>query len=301
MTAVDTRPARRVALVTVTYNSGPVLEDFLASLDRQTSRDWTLVAVDNNSTDATHDMLAAWQERGPLHLIANPDNPGFAAASNQGIVWARENGFDAVLLINNDTVFGVDFIAEIMAFQAMSGAPLVAPAVTYADDPKRYWFADGGFTHIRGGFQAWMGETPREGYSWTADFAPACALLVDMQVFDRIGMFDERFFVYWEDADFCLRCREAGLAVTILAAPTIAHKVSALTGGTSPFSTRMYHHNQILLLKKHFGELSAWLQSPAIIAKILARRVTGMDDNRTTGLRLRTVGSALAGRGRNGK
>lgn len=301
MTAVDTRPARRVALVTVTYNSAPVLEDFLASLDRQTSRDWTLVAVDNNSTDATHDMLAAWRERGSLHLIANPGNPGFAAASNQGIAWARENGFDAVLLINNDTVFGADFIAATMAFQTQSGAPLVAPVVTYADNPKRYWFADGGFTYFRGGFQAWMGEEPREGDSWTADFAPACALLVDMQVFDRIGMFDERFFVYWEDADFCLRCRAAGMAVTILAAPTIAHKVSALTGGTSPFSTRMYHNNQILLLKKHFGTLGAWLQSPAIIAKILARRVTGRDDNRTTGLRLRTVGSALAGRGGNGK
>jgi hypothetical protein len=78
----------RVALVTVTYNSAPVLDDFLASLDRQTSTDWTLVAVDNASTDATREMLSKW--RGPLHLIANDANLGFAAATNQGIVWARD-------------------------------------------------------------------------------------------------------------------------------------------------------------------------------------------------------------------
>lgn len=282
---------RRVALVTVTYNSAPVLADFLASLDRQTSTDWTLVAVDNDSGDATRAMLAEW--RGPLHLIANPGNLGFAAASNQGIAWARQNGFDAVLLLNNDTMFDADFLARVLDFQARSGAPMVAPAVTYADAPDRFWFADGGFTHLRGGFQAWMGEKPRPGASWTAEFAPACALLVDMQVFDRVGVFDERFFVYWEDADFCLRCRQHGLAVTVLAAPTIAHKVSALTGGTSPFSTTMYHRNQMLLLRKHFGAARTWVQVPAIVAKITARYLLRRDDAETTGLRLRTVWNAL--------
>lgn len=285
--------ARRVALVTVTFNSAPVLDDFLASLDHQTSADWTLVVVDNNSQDATRAMLAAWQ--GPMHLIANADNPGFAAATNQGITWARDHGFDAVLLINNDTIFAADFLARTIAFQAASKALLVAPAVTYADHPHRFWFADGGFTFLRGGFQAWMGENLRRGESWTADFAPACALLVDMRVFDRVGMFDERFFVYWEDVDFCLRCRAAGMIVTILAAPTIAHKVSALTGGTSPFSTRMYHHNQMLLLHKHFGTFGTWAQVPAIVGKVLIRRIFGRDDNHTTRLRLRTVWNALKG------
>lgn len=281
----------RVALVTVTYNSAPVLDDFLASLDRQSSTDWTLVAVDNASTDATLEMLSKWQ--GPLHLIANDANLGFAAATNQGIVWARDQGFDAVMLLNNDTLFEADFIAGTLEFQAKSGAQLIAPAVTYADHPDRFWFADGGYTHARGGFQAWMGENLRDGPYWTADFAPGCALLVGMSVFDRIGMLDERFFVYWEDVDFCIRCRDAGIAVTIIRAPTLAHKVSALTGGTSPFSTRMYHHNQMLLLRKHFGTVGTWLQVPAIIGKIAFRRVSGRDDNKTTALRLRTVAGAL--------
>jgi GT2 family glycosyltransferase len=114
-----------------------------------------------------------------------------------------------------------------------------------------------------------------------------------MQVFDRVGVFDERFFVYWEDADFCLRCRAHGVTVTILAAPTIAHKVSALTGGSSPFSTQMYHRNQILLLHKHFGAARTWLEAPAIVAKILARRVLRRDEAETTRLRLRTVWTSL--------
>jgi GT2 family glycosyltransferase len=281
----------RVALVTVTYNSAPVLDDFLGSLDDQSSTDWVLVAIDNASSDETRDRLARWN--GPLHLIENETNRGFAAATNQGVEWARASGFNAVMLLNNDTAFAHDFLEQAIAFQVASGAPMVAPAVTYADRQDEFWFADGGFTWARGAFQAWMGEAPRQGPSWTAAFAPGCALLVAMEVFDRVGELDERFFVYWEDADFCLRCQGARIDVTVLAAPTIAHKVSALTGGASPFSVRMYQRNQILFLQKHFGPLGTWLQVPAIVAKVLFRWLSGRDDGAVTRLRLRTVFETL--------
>ena len=284
----------RVALVTVTFNSGHVLADFLNSLDGQSNRDWELVVVDNASNDDTLDQLNSWQ--GPLHLIKNVENLGFAVATNQGISFAQSGNFDAVMLLNNDTQFDPEVMDQLFNYQLSTGVPLLSPAITYADEPGRFWFADGGFTNLRGGTQAWMGEKLRAGEAWQADFAPGCALLVKMDVFERIGVLDERFFVYWEDVDFCMRCRDAGLTVTVLAKPNIAHKVSALTGGASPFSTRMYHRNQILFLRKHFGALGAWLQTPALVAKIIARAVVRRDDSATTVLRLRSTFAALTER-----
>lgn len=284
----------KIALITVTYNSADVLPEFLASLDRQSSGNWTLVAVDNASSDATGALLSAWS--GPLQVIGNDRNVGFAVASNQGIEWARANGFDAVMLLNNDTFFGSTFLEGIASFQRECAAPIVSPVINYADPSQGVWFADGGFNFGIGGFQAWMGNRLRKQKSWGVSFAPGCALLIAMDVFDKVGQLDERFFVYWEDADFCLRCRDAGIPIVVLSEPRIEHKVSALTGGSSPFSTRMYHKNQILFLQKHFRPLSVWLQIPGILLKIGLRRILLRDNQGITNLRIRTVLDTVRGR-----
>lgn len=100
----------RIAIVTVLYNSVPVLPDFLASLSAQTDENWQLIAIDNASSDASVAMVHAWGDTTAM-VVANDTNVGFAAATNQGILLAQDAGFDAVLLLNNDTVFGPDFMA----------------------------------------------------------------------------------------------------------------------------------------------------------------------------------------------
>jgi hypothetical protein len=117
---------------------------------------------------------------------------------------------------------------------------------------------------------------------------------VPVAVFDRIGLLDEQFFVYWEDADFCLRCKAAGIPITVLRAPTIRHKVSTLTQGeTSDFSVRMYQGNQIRFLHKHLGMPATLAQLPLLTAKALLRYVARRERWATTRLRLTTIASAL--------
>jgi GT2 family glycosyltransferase len=287
MMAPNARHPWRVALITVTYNSAPVLKDFLSSLDGQTSTDWVLVAVDNASSDDSLEILSSW--KGPLHLIANNDNVGFSAATNQGIDWARRNGFDAVMLLNNDTIFGPDFLEKLLIFQNKNMAKIVSPVIKYADNAKRYWFSDGGFTYIRGGFQAWMGENSRNEEYWYADFAPGCALLIENSIFDLVGNFDEQFFVYWEDVDFCIRCKNAGIKILVVKNPEIYHKVSSITGANSPFSIRMYQKNQILLIRKHFGIKMTFLQIPLIIMKVIIRRLFKLDNSQNYKIRIKAI------------
>lgn len=289
----------RLAVVTVTYNSRDVLADFLDSLDRQRAGDWVLVAVDNASSDGTIEILKHWG--GPLHIIANDANIGFAAGSNIGIEWARANGYDAVLLLNNDTVFDHDFLNGLFEVRKATGARILAPVVQSAADPGHNWYADGKFSWRRGYFEALKLERAKPAPSWEAEFAPGCALFIDMDVFEQIGMLDELFFVYWEDVDFCLRCQAGGISVLVTAQPTLAHKASSLTGATSAFSADMFQRNQILLMRKHFGTLVTSLSVLPILTKILARLALRRDSLAMTRVRLRAVAEAALGPSRPGR
>lgn len=289
------RTPPRIAIVTVLFNSAEVLPDFLASLDRQRREGWLLIAVDNASSDAGVAMVEEWD--GPVEIVRNANNVGFAPATNQGIELARERGYDAVLLLNNDTEFDGDFLAGLAEQATQVPGPILAPLVLYHAQPARAWFAGGGFTWGRGAFMAHASETIPAGDApwWPADFAPGCALFIPMAVFDRIGLLDERFFVYWEDADFCMRCRNADIAIAVLRTPTILHKVSVLTEGeNSPFSIRMYQQNQIRFLRKHLGQAATLAQVPLLVTKALTRFVRRREPWSATRLRLRTIAAALA-------
>src|SRR5215469_129258 len=95
----------KVGIVTVTYNSINVLEDFLSSIEGQDFKDLTLYVVDSGSSDETIPYLASHMPTG-AKLIENGCNVGFAAGTNLGIRAALQDGCGAVLVLNNDVVFG---------------------------------------------------------------------------------------------------------------------------------------------------------------------------------------------------
>lgn len=281
----------RLALITVTYNSAPVLDDFLASLDGQTSRQWDLIVVDNASSDTSVARMEAW--RGPLHaLVRNPANMGFGVATNQGMRIALESGYGAVVIINNDVVFAPDFLKRLATSPARNGTAVLAPAVRYAGDRERFWYAGGDFTWLRGAFQARMFEQPPSSDMpvWPATFAPGCCLLVERATLERIGLFDEQFFVYWEDVDWAYRCLLAGQSITVLREPTLDHKVSVLTGGgTSPFGARMFHEGQIRFIRKHFSRTLRATQYPLMLGKVVLRWLTRRDTRAEALLRVKAI------------
>ncbi|KQN82996.1 hypothetical protein ASE90_09600 [Sphingomonas sp. Leaf67] len=283
----------RLALVTVTYDSEPVLADFLESLDRQIDRAWELIVVDNASSDASVAMVEAWN--GPLHaLIRNSENVGFGVATNQGMRVALAAGYGAVVIINNDVMFDRDFLGRLAHSPARDGTAVLAPAVRYATRRDRFWYAGGDFTWWRGAFQARMFETPPPGGDfWPAKFAPGCCLLIERTTLERIGLFDEQFFVYWEDVDWAYRCLVAKQPITVLREPTLDHKVSILTGGgTSPFGARMFHEGQIRFLRKHFPKWLRATQYPLMLGKVLLRLAVRRDDKAQTAFRIRAINDA---------
>jgi len=289
----NTGQLSRVAVVTVTFNSAGVLPAFLNSLDSQTNPDWELIAVDNASSDESIDQLAAWGDP-RLQLVRNPINVGFARATNQGIRMAIEQGFAWVLILNNDTRFSPDAFAVLMQRAAVGDAVVYAPHIVYHRQPAATWYGGGHFSNAWG-FRADLegeGQTdwPASHEDRWTDFAPGCCKLVSTDLLRTAGVFDEDFFVYWEDVDLCWRWSQRGIRIRFLASPIIRHDVSALTGGeSSPFSIRMYQLNQVLFLRKNFAAASVALRLVPILGKVVLRLVMRKDTPAQSRSRLSAV------------
>lgn len=187
-----------------------------------------IVVVDNGSSD---NSLQQFREHfgDTLTIVANPQNLGFAAGVNAGIQQALAEGAQSVLLLNNDTIVDREMIHHLLAAATQSPrVGIVGPAIYYYDRPELIWRY--GDRQMR-----WLPLTRRLperlvyracGVPFRVDYVTACGMLVQRQVFETIGTFDTCYFMYFEDADFCQRARQAGYEIWCAPQARMWHKVS---------------------------------------------------------------------------
>lgn len=255
--------ARRdlIGVVTVTYNSAAVLPDFLRCMANQTHREFLLFAVDNASRDDTRRMLRECADP-RLRIIANPDNNGVARGNNQGIRAALDAGCSSVMLINNDTEFDPDLIAQLDQGLHQYHAEMTCPKILYFDDPTRIWAAGGAFQSWLGYRTVHIGVDSIDDGRWDTPskvtYAPTCCVLIRASVFARVGLMDELYFVYVDDVDFMYRALKMKQRLFYLPNSRLLHKVGTLTGGaTTPFHIRYCARNRMFFALKHFGMFRA--------------------------------------------
>jgi GT2 family glycosyltransferase len=212
-----------------------------------------LLVSDNGSTD---DSIAAISARFPaVEQLANGQNLGFAAGANAGIRLAMAHGAEFVFLANNDTFIAPDALDLLVAAAQAAGAGLAAPAIYYADDPLRIWSVGGGRSRLtfeitgcrRGQLDHQPAAPPFE-----VDFVTACGLLIWRRCLETVGLFDERFFMYYEDSDYCLRARDASYRALVVPQAKMWHRVSISSGGSDSPNER-YHMalSSVRFFRKH--------------------------------------------------
>ena len=290
-------PTRKLGVVTVTFNAADFLQPFLDCCLAQTFEDFELLVIDNASSDNSLKILSAVVDS-RITLIRNELNIGYAAACNQGARHFLDHGASDILFVNNDTEFGPALFESLLEARARHNADAITPRISYAEDPNINWYAGGRFTFWKGVQGEHLGEgkqhdpldtTPR----WTP-VAPGCCIMVEVSTFERIGFFDENYFVYFEDTDFFMRMKRAGLRLLYAPGISVAHKISLSTGGPqSDFSIRYYQRNQIYFLRKHFGLVVLVLQVALIALKATFRLLARHDTIRQYGLRLSSMGEGL--------
>jgi GT2 family glycosyltransferase len=262
-----------IGVVTVTFNSASVIRDFMDSLLKQSYENFRLYVVDNVSSDNTLELLAQYSDP-RIVIIHNPTNVGIAEGNNIGISAALRDGCASVLFINNDTVFGPDVISGLHEGLRHYECAMIAPKILYFDAPGKIWWAGGGFSRLRGrsisfGFN--QKDDGRFDQPQQVEFSPACCMLVAREVFERIGTIDPNYFIYFDDADFCLRAHRAGLKLVYSPDISLFHKVSSLIGHRSDISVRYVTRNHVYFVLKHFGVVQNLYYLPICQAHIFVR------------------------------
>src|SRR5690348_580985 len=183
----------KVVAVTVTYNSGAVINGFMDSFVRQSHKDLFLYVVDNASSDGTLERIGGYRFKN-LQVIANTQNVGIAEGNNQGIRHAMDDGCDAALLINNDTEFSPHLVKRLVSGLEQHRCGIVTPKILFYDRPNVIWSAGGGFHPARGyaAFHYGLEQEDAGNYDQPklVQHAPACCALIRRDVFERVGMID---------------------------------------------------------------------------------------------------------------
>jgi len=255
----------QVSVVILNWNGLRYLERCLTSLQAQTFTDFEVILVDNGSTDGSVEWV---RERFPqVRLICNESNAGFAAGNNQAI---RASQAEYLVTLNNDTHVEPDWLGALVG--AVEGEPSVgmcASKMLFADRPETINSTGISLDPVGIAWDRRGGEpddAPEAGDAAEAGlveiFGPcAGAALYRRAMLEQVGLFDEGFFAYLEDADLAWRARLAGWRCMYVPKARVYHVHSATGREGSPFKSRLLGRNKVWTIAKNYptGRLALYL------------------------------------------
>lgn len=255
----------RTAVIVVNYGSHGLIERNLPALPL-TNAGLGVVIVDNHSSETERDAVRRLCADRGWHLVTQ-SNLGFGGGVNSGIAAARRLGFRRYIMLNPDAVADVAALRALAAQVGESPDALVAPTIlTPAGD---VWFS-GGTVVVERGVTVTRGADSTAPHGWLTG---ACIAVHD-SLWGRLGGFDDRYFLYWEDIDLSWRCVEAGGRLLVRDDIRIVHDAGGTQGGGRAKSTTYYYYNcrnRLLFATRHLHrrDIIRW----ALLTPVYARRV----------------------------
>jgi GT2 family glycosyltransferase len=239
----------KVFVTLVNYNSNQHTYECLHSLEEISTEgfDLSVVVVDNASKEKfTQDKE---YRKFTLKLIRSEQNLGFSGGQNLGIKFALSNGANYVLVLNNDVILNKNLIIELLkTFQAESDCGIVSPKIYFA---KGYEFHKASYKENELGKVIWyaggkidwqnmiashrgVDEVDKGQYEKIeqTDFASGCCEMIKREVFEKVGLFDERYFLYYEDNDLSQRAKAQNFKIFYQPKAILWHLNAGSTGGS---------------------------------------------------------------------
>ena len=261
--------ARQVYIILLNWNQWKYTVECLTSLQALDYDDWTAIVLDNGSTDNSVDHI---RERFPhVEVMDLGENLGFARGNNAGIRAALGRGADYVWLLNNDTTVDPRALRA-MVERAEADAKVGAVGSAFYDvaEPERLQAWGGGRVNF------WLGRS-RHFLSPVSDekieFLSGASVLLRRSMLESLGLFDEEFFFYWEDTDYCFRLRQAGWRLVVAGGSKVWHKGEASVGKTSTRLDNLFNTSAARFFEKHAPtpRASFWIGVTLRVLKRIAR------------------------------
>ncbi len=212
-----------VFVVILNWNGNLCLGESLKSVFRMRYGQFQVVVVDNDSQDGSFEE--ARKNFGKAHFIRNEENVGFARGMNVGIRFAIAHGADYIWILNNDTEVGPAALAELVSAAERGGKRNLYSPLVLSPDGKP-WFSGGEILwwrmraiHV---YPDIHGDAP-----YGTGFLSGCALFFSRETIVSLNLFDERYFLYYEDADLSVRAKALGMDCFVVPIARIIHSESS--------------------------------------------------------------------------
>lgn len=254
-----------LAIVILSFNGRDSTLECIKSLKiaKKDNVNLRIIVVDNASAD---DSLNALQKVKDIDLIVNHENLGFSGGMNKGIEYALKHNATHIMLLNNDTVIDKSLLINMV--RASVKADIISPKIYFSaghefhknryqktDLGKVIWYSGGSidWKNILG-VHAGVDEVDTGQFNKPKEitFATGCCILISREVFKKIGLLDEKYFLYLEDMDFCYRAQKAGFKILFDPQSILWHKNASAAGGSgSKLQEYYFTRNRLLFAFKH--------------------------------------------------
>jgi GT2 family glycosyltransferase len=241
-----------ICIIILNWNGKQDTLHCLASLGKLAYPSFEVVVVDNGSTDGS--VAAIKTDFPKVTILETGENLGYAGGNNVGIQYGLTKNSDWILLLNNDTEVDPDFLNGFAtAIQKQphvgiwGGKPILFSDRARLDHFGGKWNSQTGQFDLIGLRQLDNPDHKPE----PLDYVTGCAILVKKQVFETVGLFEPKFFLFWEEADLCMRAKQAGYCLDVCLEAKLFHKVSASFTGGKPHTTYFWWRNRLLWIERN--------------------------------------------------
>lgn len=275
----------KIAFITVGFHSDEDTIEVVTQLEANLlpkGVEMVIYCVDNSLSENLRKNLVKFKK---AIYLNSPGNIGFAAGNNLGMRRALEDDSDVIVLINNDTVVPADLVTNIFNSPIRDESVGVVGGLIYfakgfefkenyqkEDLGKVIWYA-GGVHDWDNVYASHLGvdEVDKGQYDKirSTDFITGCLFIVRREVIEKIGLFDERYCLYFEDSDLCLRIKRAEYRLVIDPKIKIWHKVAQSSGIGSPLNDYFLTRNRLLFGMTYAGFRTKFAMMREAVKKLI--------------------------------
>lgn len=241
----------KVCILIVNFNGTADTIECLESIQKIDYPNYEVLVVDNASKDP-HELID-YIHQTRFHFLELNENVGFAGANNIGFRHALEliEGIDYFLLLNNDTEVEPAFLAPLV--EECERDPKVGACcshINYYSHPNDTWYGGGDIKWLIGHP---FHKVQKHKYKEANDenFLTGCVFLFPVHILETVGNLNEEYFIYFEDAAYCVEIKKAGFKLRYVPNSLVYHKVAATSGYRSPFSNYYGTRNNLLFMSQY--------------------------------------------------
>jgi len=250
---LENTPLPKVIIVVISHNQINYSLNCLFSISKLNYYNYDILFIDNGSRDGTYEVIKS--NFPEINLIQLKNNIGAAGGRNLGINFALNRDFDYIFFLDNDAIVEPDTLTELIRVASGNLEIVGVGAITYYfGNPSKIWNFGGRIDWLRGFFidthQNKLNECVFDNFNMVDSF-PIGFGIIKCEIIKKIGNIDEKYFIYFEEADWHIRIKRLGYKLAVTPKARIWHKVSSSLGKETSGFYYYRTRNRLLFMIKN--------------------------------------------------